>query len=246
MLAKTNLHVPFRPFLTLAVTGLIILGVQSTAGQDLKVKLPIDLVKEGFLFYEEYGDNRPTNTLNPSSPATSALKFQGTLSIGNGSVVNAGPGFLSPNFPGNPFPYLLLDENRNLLLLHPGTGGTGPGSTTNKGASVSWRVPKTDVYHVAGAFARANNFQLAGDGVDLAIVTNFNSTVPFFASSISSNHVVNADDPFAGTGVAPFSFTTSLTQGDVLRFVVFSGPQGQDGNFDVTALEVNISRSKPK
>ena len=239
-------HISFRAFVSLAVTALIFFGVQPAASQDFKVKLPINLVKEGFLFYEEYGDNRPTNTLNPSPPATSALKFLGTFSIGNGSVVNAGPGFLSPNFPGNPFPYLLLDENRNLLLVHPGTGGTGPGSTTNKGASVTWRVPKTDVYHVAGAFARANNFQLAGDGVDLAIFTNFNSAIPFFASSISSNHVVNADDPFAGTGVAPFSFNASLAQGDVLRFVVFSGPQGQDGTFDVSALEVNISRSKAK
>jgi len=246
MLAKMNSCVSFRAFVAFAVTGLVILSAQSAASQDLKVKLPIDLVKEGFLFYEEYGDNRPTNTLNPSPPATSALKFLGTLSIGNGSLVNAGPGFVSPTFPGNPFPYVLLDENRNLLLLHPGTGGTGPGSTTNKGASVSWRVPKSDVYHVAGAFARANDFQLAGDGVDLAIFTSFNSAVPFFASNIFSDHVVNADDPFAGTGVAPFNFTASLAQGDVLRFVVFSGPQGQDGTFDVTALEVNISRSKPK
>lgn len=84
MLAKMNSRVPFRAFVTLVVTALIIFGVQSAAGQDFKVKLPINLVKEGLLFFEEYGDNRPTNTLNPSPPATSALKFLGTLSIGNG------------------------------------------------------------------------------------------------------------------------------------------------------------------
>jgi hypothetical protein len=56
----------------------------------------------------------------------------------------------------------------------------------------------------------------AGDGGDLAIFTNLNSAVPFFASTISSDHVLSADDPFAGTSVAPFSFATPLTQGNVL------------------------------
>lgn len=152
-------------------------------------------------------------------------------------MTNTGPIFTHPSFF---FPYVLYDQNRNLLLLHPGVGGGFSGSL---GASVSYLVPRDGTYNISGAFARANDLQFAGDGVEVAILKNFDVGTPLFTSSISSNNAVDADDPFAGTGVAPFSISITLSKGDVLRFAVFSGPAG-DGGFDVTAFQTNILRIK--
>jgi hypothetical protein len=221
-----------RIVLALAMMS-VLAGRQAPAQAPPGVRLPVDL-NNGIVFFEAYGDNRPTNTLNPGPTRETPLKYGGMFEGHNGSAINIGPLFMSEvGF----YPYVQLDQQRNLLLLHPGTF-----DTANLGACVSVFVPKDGLYNISGSFARANNFQLAGDGVDVAVFTNFNAGTPLYSAAISSNHLVNAEDPFSGTGVSQFSLQASLTQGDVLRFAVFSGPQAQDGTFDITALQLNFMR----
>jgi YD repeat-containing protein len=192
------------------------------------------------LFFEEYGDNRPTNTQNPSSTFAKPLPFVGTVNITNGSATSTGPQYAD----ASDFPFILQDVSRNLLILHPGSGGTNlGGGTANIGASVTFVAPTDGTFHLTGDFARFNDFRSAGDGVDVAIIKNFDAAHLLFASTISSNNAVNPDDPFAGTGVASFSLDVTLTHGDAVRFVVFSDAQGQDGTFDATALRLTITNS---
>jgi hypothetical protein len=183
------------------------------------VRLPADM-NNGVVFYESFGDNRPTNTTNPGV-GENPLEFGGIFELHNGSVINTGPLFMSEvGF----YPYVQLDQQRNLLLLHPGTF-----STASLGACVSVLAPKDGTYNVSGAFARANSFQLAGDGVDVAVFRNLNTAVPLYGATISANHLVNAEDPFSGTGVAEFSFQVSLVQGDVLRSWSSAGRRDRTG-----------------
>ena len=173
------------------------------------------------LVYEDYG---PTGI--------TLLPFTGVQSMINGSITNTGPTWQAPGG----FPYVLFDQNRNLLLLHPGTF-----ETKDHCASVALQAANNGFYVVSGAFARANNFRNAGDGVQVKIFTNLNENSPIFKSTISSDHDVDADKPFNGTGVVRFRFITRLSAGDMLRFVVCSGPQKLDGTFDVTALNLSIT-----
>jgi len=219
--------------LVLALLVLIVapsIGVASITARDA-LNIPKQF-NEGFVFFEEYGDNRPSNTDNPGPTDNIPMKFFGVFTLGNGSVLNTGPLFRTSTF----FPHVMHDQERKLLLLHPGFD-----TTDNIGASVSYLVPKDGEYHIKGAFARANNFQSQGDGVDVVIINNFDATNPLFSANISSAHAVDADDPFNGTGVASFKLMAPLSRGDVVRFIVFSGPQGENGSFDVTALKATIA-----
>ena len=190
------------------------------------------------IFYESYGDTRPSNVTNPSPATVNLLDFVGGKGIPNCLVTNTGPVYEFPSA----FPYNLRDNSRSLLLMHPGTGGVDFGSgTANIGAAFTFVAPTTGKFRISGDFARANGCLLGGNGVDVAILKNLDAANPLFVTTISSNHAVDSDDPFSGTGVANFDLMVSLGQGDALRFVVFSDSQGQDGTFDVTAFRLKIS-----
>jgi hypothetical protein len=140
----------------LAVAGCIVLHLQFAATL-FAVQLPSDFSSiqgAGGLFYESYSDNRPINVLNPGSGTVVQLPFVGNEFQVNGSITNMGETYQDPNG----FPYLLDDTTLNALIMHPGTGGANLGSgTSNLGASLRFVAPQAGLYHVDGAFARAND-----------------------------------------------------------------------------------------
>jgi len=115
-------------------------------------------------------------------------------------------------------------------------------SSTN-GVSVQYEIATAGTVQVTGGFARANDSQNSGDGVNVGIYLNDLST-PVFEASISSDHQVNAvigGDVFAGTGSVSFNQTISVQENDVLLFVVFAG-DNSDASFDVTAFRGTVSQ----
>lgn len=201
------------------------------------VSLPTDFAEtQGVsgLYYEAYLDNRPTNSGSNGTSSAQLLAFVGTQSFGNGSIVNSGPAYW---FPGS-YPYVTLDTARNVFLMHPGArlSQTDPSSF----AACVNVTTSGGLFQVTGAFARGNNFQLAGDGVDVGIFRDTAAGTPLFASTISSDHAVDTNSYFTGTGVSEFDFTVALSPNEPLRFAVFSGPNGADGGFDATAFRVSV------
>ncbi len=194
------------------------------AAQFTEVQMPRDFNTEDWLL-EDFGGASSTVDLNSI----------GVQSYQSGTVINTGPVFTSPlNFG-----YVMLDQTRNLLLLH------AIASPNDRATSVGFVAPQNGTYTITGAFARANNSQNGGDGVDVSVIKNFNTAAPLFQSHISSNHVVNADDPFSGTGVATFTITAYLNQGEVLRFANAAGTS-HDASFDLTALRFTIKLNTQK
>jgi len=150
----------------------------------------------------------------------------------NGSMSNnTGPFYAAA--PGA-FPYIVLDQARNLLLLHPGTA-----ETKDQAAVVSVKAPSNGSYDVSGSFARANDYLNAGDGVRVVVCTNGNFLQPNFESVITSAHQVDSAKPFQGEGVAAFHFSIALEQGEAVQFGVFNAKL-LDGSYDVTALQATI------
>jgi hypothetical protein len=188
------------------------------------------------IYYEAIGDSRSINTLNPAAPGTSSLDFN--------------PAVAYPPDPARPtynyqsgYPYVQLDADNNLMIVHPGTGGFEFGSgTANLGLSIRVQAPSPGLYSIVGDFARDNINVGAGDGVDVLVVDEADLDHPLFHAAISSNHAVDPSNPFAGTGVATFSLQATLAAGESLRFIVFSDDQGQDGTFDATAFRVAIAQ----
>lgn len=68
--------------------------------------------------------------------------------------------------------------------------------------------------------------------MDVAVILDTDDAYPLWAQHLDSISLEKK----------PFSIRKHLSRGQVLRFVVFSGPQGKDGTFDETALEASIDR----
>ena len=97
---------------------------------------------------------------------------------------------------------------------------------------------------MVGDFARANDSQGAGDGVEVGILKNVDAVTPLFSATIGANHAVNPDAPFAGTGAVHFDTEVALAAGEALRFAAYPGPPGSTNiAYDGTALRVSIYRS---
>ena len=161
------------------------------------------------------------------------LEYAGIQTITtSGDMVNTGPIYYPPS---STLPFVMLDTPRNLTLLHPGAF-----ANVKTGVVVSVAVPAPGAYDVSGAFARASDVN-GGDGVRVVVLINNNFATPLFDANISNYNVVNTNSVFSGTGVASFHFGVSLAQGDIIQFIVFSGPNLLDGTFDLTALQFNIS-----
>lgn len=194
-------------------------------GGGTTISLPADFPPKPIIF-QEYDTG--TGSFQP-------LKFTGNRTMGpNGDITSTGPVYWSQS-PINSFPYLMLDTTRNIFFLEPGTFGT-----VQNGAVASAGISMAGRYNVSGAFARANDFRNAGDGVRVVAFVNNQISSPLFAAVISSDNAVNPNSPFVGTGVAGFNFNVSLSAGDTVQFAVFSGPNLLDGTFDFTALEFTI------
>jgi hypothetical protein len=173
-------------------------------------------------------DTRPGGT-NGTAFVSIPLAYAGTLSLGNGSLVNKGPAHTAETS----YPYVLLDTNRQWLLMHP---------AVNHAAAIGPMVCRTSSYRVGGAFGRANNATFAGDGVTVAVVRNQDLAHPLFTASLPSSATVNPANLFAGVGAASFDLSVPLLAGDVVRFLVFNGPpRGPDMGFDVTALRFDFT-----
>lgn len=190
---------------------------------------------ENGVFYEAIGDSRSTNLLNPSSIGVVPLIYRGNTSFG---------------YPGDPpptysylghYPHVQIWAGSELLYVHPGTGGFNYGSgTSNIGVSIRFQAESTGIYKVDGGFARSNRNRGAGNGVNVLVVKNLDLDAPLFNAVLASNHVVDINDPFSGSGVETFDFHVSLLAGESLRFIVFSDGQGQDGTFDGTGIRASI------
>jgi hypothetical protein len=152
------------------------------------------------------------------------LEDAGTTTMMHDSTASSGRTY---KMAGNDFPWVQFDKGARKILLHPGDF-----DTSQWGASVGFNVAEDGQYTISGAFQRAYTFLGAGDGVDVAIILDTDSAHPLWAAHIDSH------DPDRNS----FSFRKLLRRGQVVRFVVFSGPQGKDGTFDETSLEATIDR----
>jgi hypothetical protein len=189
------------------------------------VSLPKDFPSKPVIFEQ----------FDTASGVFQGMRYFGYRTLGpNGSLTARGDVYNSPTAT---HPYVQLDQERNIFYLAPGTF-----PTKAIGAVVTVGVPETGDYKVEGVFARANDFMFAGDGVRVVAFVNGWIDSPIFSANISSGHLVDPYDPFAGTGTAPFSFTVRLVQADRIQFAVFSGPDLLDGTFDLTALKFSIRR----
>lgn len=192
------------------------------------VALPADFPRAAIMF-EEY---------DSGSGTFQSQRYSGIRTVGpNGSITSTGPVYSGQT---GFFPYTMLDTIRDRVFLHPGTF-----DTVTKSAVVSAGIATTGTYVVAGTFARANSFRNAGDGVQVAVYINDQVTAPVFDAVISSDHFVDPNNPFGGTGVASFNLILPLAAGDLVRFAVSSGPALSDGTFDFTALQVAIGLGAP-
>jgi hypothetical protein len=215
----------------------ILLLFGCTVAQAVPLSLPADFSStqgiSGF-FYQEIGDSRPGNVANPSAAPLTDLPFIGEPDLVNGSVTFSGPTYMSDDS----FPFIMNETARGFMLMHPGSE-----TTSNRAAVITWVSPVSRWYSLQGAFARANDTRLGGNGVDVGVFRNADLTTSLFAASISPDHAVNPEDPFAGTGVAQFAFDTHVAAGQSLNFIVFSDSQGGDGFFDITAFRLDIDHS---
>lgn len=190
------------------------------------------------IFYEWIGDSRLTNVLNPAPAGASDLTFFGDYQ----GPIDPLPTYNYQIFPGY-FPFVQVDTAHEVLIMHPGTSGFDLGQpTANIGASVRVQVAVAGLYSVSGGWARDNVNVGWGDGVDALVVKDSDLDSPLFSTHISSAHVVDVTQPFAGTGTAMFNLQLPLSAGESLRFVVFSDGQGQDGTFDSTAFRVAVAQ----
>lgn len=165
----------------------------------------------------ELGDNPPP------------LTFNAGVAFANGNQTFDGPGFFGPGG----FPHVQQELSREFLALHP---------TQSRGVSIQYTIETTGSIRVSCDFARANDFQNAGDGVSVGIYLNDLST-PVFETSISSDHSVDATvdgDVFAGTGSVSYDQTICVQENDVLLFAVFAG-DNSDAGFDITAFRGTVS-----
>ncbi len=153
--------------------------------------------------------------------------IRGLDSVGSAEVTinyaqSSGPFY---SMAGSGFPWILYDRAARRILLQPGKYGD-----SQWGAALGYDVPGEGQYAIHGAFQRANTFPKAGDGVDAAIVIDTGDARPLWSRHIDPRNLARV----------PFSVRARLRRGQVVRFVVFSGPRGEDGNFDETALEASI------
>ena len=162
------------------------------------------------VFYEEIGDSRSTNIVNPAPPGATLMPLT------------------EPHRYGR-WPFVMI--HNGVIHTHPGTGGTA-----NIGVGIRFQAYDNRMYNFAGDVARFNEAFKHGNGVDFLVVKELDLDNPLFESYIDDNHVVDRRTAFDGTGVVSFDVNVLLLGGESVRLVVFSDGQGQDGTFDSTAF----------
>ena len=186
-------------------------------------------------FFQDFSNIQGTNGItfsglpDDSNSSAPALLFNAGVAFTNGTQTFDGPGFFGPGG----LPHVQQESSREFLALHP--------SPAN-GVSVQYLIEATECIRISCEFARANDFRLAGDGVNVGIYLNDLDT-PVFESTISSDHEVDASiggDVFAGTGSVSFDQSIFLQEDDILLFAVFAGDNA-DAGFDITAFRGTIS-----
>jgi alpha-tubulin suppressor-like RCC1 family protein/serine/threonine protein kinase len=156
--------------------------------------------------------------------AIGELESTGITTVTINYKKSSGPTYAMPN---GGFPWILFDPNEQRVLLHPGQF-----ETSQWGAALGYNAAADGDYSIRGSFQRAYDFPLAGDGVDVAVVLDIDDAHPLWAAHIAADQMAKQ----------PFAVRAALRRGQVVRFVVYSGPQGKDGTFDETALEATIDR----
>lgn len=175
------------------------------------------------LRFEAYLDNRPSNP-NHGDTATLRLRGPASVDVTNGSVVTRGVKYQHPEASSQGFPYVMGDQARGQVLLHPGTF-----TTSLWGASLGCLIVEEGTYRIRGDFRRANDAN-AGDGVDVMIVLDDDVERPLFSEHVAAGEM----------RPKPFDKTLRIAAGHTIRFLVFSGPIGKDGTYDATALIAHV------
>jgi len=129
--------------------------------------------------------------------------------------------------PKTGFPWVQFDKNLHEILLHPGKGATAQWA-----ASVGFDVTADDQYTVSGAYRWASVYRSSGYGVDFAVILDADAAHPLYDGHFGSG------DPHK----CVFYIRKRILRGQVIRFVVFSGPDGKDASLDDIALEATIER----
>lgn len=127
------------------------------------------------------------------------------------------------------FPWILFDRASHRIVLQPGNFGTSQWS-----ASLRFDVTADGQYKISGAFQRSNSNPDAGDGVDAAIFLDGDDNHPLWAKHIPTDNLASQ----------PFPVKAQLRRSQVVRLVVFSGPQGKNGSSDETYLVAAIDRQE--
>ena len=205
----------------ISVDGLAVTNSIPAVNTRAVTRLPGDFANGGLRF-ESISDTRPTIPDRLLSSAVSTLVSNGITLLPAGTITNIGQTYISQ---GSFYPWIQLDTLRNLTLLHPASDHQG----ALHGASLGVPIAQPGRYLIRGAFARANDFRFAGDGVSVAVIRNLDTTNLLFGAEISSDHAVNANLPFIGTGTAPFIVSEpvgrNISSGEnvVLRIAAFGG-----------------------
>jgi hypothetical protein len=152
------------------------------------------------------------------------LESAGPMTMTHGAIRSSGAAY---RMADNGFPWIQYDQGAHELLLHPGNFGTSQWA-----AALGFNVSADGQYAISGAFQRAYTDPVAGDGVDAAVILDTDAAHPLWAEHIAPRDAAKK----------PFSIKKALFRGQVVRFVVFSGPEGKDGTFDETFLEAAIDR----
>jgi alpha-tubulin suppressor-like RCC1 family protein/serine/threonine protein kinase len=153
-----------------------------------------------------------------------ALESAGAMTMTHGATRSFGAAY---RMADTGFPWIQFDQEAQKLLLHPGNFGTSQWA-----AALGFNVSADGQYTISGTFQRAYTDPVAGDGVDAAVILDTDAAHPLWAEHIAPRDAVKK----------PFSIKKALSRGQVVRFVVFSGPEGKDGTFDETFLEATLDR----
>jgi len=166
--------------------------------------------------WNEYGQlgRQEIRELDSVGPTTATINFERSF----------GPKY---ELTGSGFPWILFDRAAHRILLQPGDL-----ATSQWGAALVFHADADGAYSISGAFQRANSNAYAGDGVDVAIFIDGDESRPLWKRHIGTHDLVRE----------PFSVVTRLRRGQLVRFVVFSGPQGKNGESDETSLVATIDR----
>ena len=124
------------------------------------------------------------------------------------------------------FPRVQFDRKLHKIFLHPGRS-----STYQWAASLGFPVASDRQYDVSGVFQRTITSPGPGYEVEVAVILGTDAAHPLWDQRLGRLE----------GGRKTFHIRKPLLRGQVLRFVVFSGPEGRDESRDGTSLQATVA-----